>query len=95
YSHMDEPDLAETAYRMALNANPENERALVNLGLIHHKRGEFAEAIPLYEKAINVNTDSIYAYANLARIYARLQDDEQAEYYVEQYLNHGGKAEDL
>ncbi len=95
YSHIEEPDLAETAYRMALNANPENERALVNLGMNHYRRGEFAEAIPLYEKAISINKDSLYAYANLARIYARLQDDDRAEYYIGQYLDRGGKAEDL
>jgi tetratricopeptide (TPR) repeat protein len=95
YSHLDEPDLAETAYRMTLNVNPENERALVNLGLLCHKREDFADAIPLYEKVLSVNQESLYAYANLARIYARLQEDELAEYYLDLYLKHGGKSEDL
>ncbi|MBI5216624.1 MAG: tetratricopeptide repeat protein [Ignavibacteriae bacterium] len=95
YSSLDEFGLAETAYKMALNANPRFDRALHNLALIYRRNGDYTTAIELFKQAIASNPDLLLAYSNLARIYLRLQDEEQAAIYLEEYLKRGGKEEDL
>lgn len=57
-----------------LTANP--YRAYTTLGMIHHERGEIAEAIQCYERATAANPGkAAEAYNNLAHIYLKQQDD--------------------
>jgi tetratricopeptide (TPR) repeat protein len=43
---------AKSLFEKALNINPDNGYALLNLGLVHEKQGNTEQAIKLYQKII-------------------------------------------
>ena len=62
-------DLAERAYQRALNAlNTESSdkiSAYVNMGNLVRSRGQFEQALDYYQKALNIDKNSISAHYNL------------------------------
>jgi tetratricopeptide (TPR) repeat protein len=58
-------DVALTHVRASLQLNPRNDVAHNNLGLVHQKQGEFAQAIRAHEEAIRLNPRYADAYINL------------------------------
>jgi tetratricopeptide (TPR) repeat protein len=62
-------DEAATAYRRALELDPQLVAALINLANIHYSRDELAEAQALYERAISLESDFFEAHFNLGNIY--------------------------
>lgn len=59
---------AMQAYRIVLDAQPENFNALHLLGVALHQAGHSAEAVPLIRKALTINPQSSDAYNNLAAV---------------------------
>jgi tetratricopeptide (TPR) repeat protein len=62
-------DDALTAYRRALEIDPDLVPALINLANIHYARNEIAEAQALYERAILLEPDVFEAHFNLGNIF--------------------------
>src|SRR5262249_48920897 len=59
-------DEAEPIYRAVLSEAPDHFDALHLLGLIHYQRGQFAEAIPLFDRAIQIGPHDLYPHYNRA-----------------------------
>jgi len=57
-----------------LAQNPESSPALEGLGYIYLKSGRFADAIPIYERAIVSHSDAPYLKAQLAAAYLGVGD---------------------
>jgi Tfp pilus assembly protein PilF len=62
-------DEASTAYRRALQIDPNLVPAIINLANIHYTRDEIAEAQALYERAIALEADVFEAHFNLGNIF--------------------------
>lgn len=70
---------AVTAYRRALDHDPDLVAALINLANIRYSRDELAEAQALYERAISLDPSYFEAHFNLGNIHhdhARYEDAE-------------------
>jgi tetratricopeptide (TPR) repeat protein len=70
---------AVTAYRRALDYDPDLVAALINLANIRYSRDELAEAQALYERAITLDPSYFEAHFNLGNIHhdhARYEDAE-------------------
>ena len=81
---------AVTAYRRALDYDPDLVAALINLANIRYSRDELAEAQALYERAITLDPSYFEAHFNLGNIHhdhARYADAE-ASYRSALALNH-------
>lgn len=50
---------AEECFRKILSMNPENRKALYNLALLKEKKGEYEEALKLYEKLYQLGDSSV------------------------------------
>ena len=59
YSHLrlSEYDKAMEYYKRAIEINPENPYALLNMGVIYEKLGETDQAIEMYERLISTNSN--------------------------------------
>ena len=62
-------DEALSAYRRALEIDPDLVPALINLANIHYERSEIAESQALYERAILLEPDVFEAHFNLGNIF--------------------------
>ena len=60
---------AVTAYRRALDHDPDLVAALINLANIRYSRDELAEAQALYERAISLDPSYFEAHFNLGNIH--------------------------
>jgi tetratricopeptide (TPR) repeat protein len=69
---------AEAAYRRATQAEPDNVRALTNLGSALVQQGRLREAIPVYERAVRTNPKYAGAMVNLATVWLMLGDRKRA-----------------
>lgn len=77
-----EPARAPEAYERAIELNPRNADAYVNLGRLQQLRGDQESARRNYELALALNTDHQLALYNLGTIYDELdQLDRALEYY--------------
>jgi len=76
-------DLAERAFRAAIEANPENQRAHLNLAVVLAKDGRLDAAEESAREALRIDPDYVYAYFNLGTIYeARGQQAEAVTFYL-------------
>ena len=73
YELMDAPARAEAAYRRALEMDPSNTSAYINLGRLLHRRGQISEAEDLYRQAIQRDPKNPIAVFNLG---VALEDQE-------------------
>lgn len=64
---MGDHDTAETLYRQALKADPENLIALTNLGTHLAQRGQISQAGELWRKALSIDPGLVIPGLNLAR----------------------------
>lgn len=77
-----EADRAPEAYRRAIELNPANADAHVNLGRLMQLKGNLKLAKRHYEKALEAVANHQLAYYNLGTIFDELDEAEQAaEYY--------------
>jgi Flp pilus assembly protein TadD len=63
---------SETLFRHALDVTKNNEVALVNLGVTLDAQNRFTEALPIYQRALQLAPDSFEIHNNLANIFDRL-----------------------
>jgi tetratricopeptide (TPR) repeat protein len=59
------PEQAMESYERAVALDPEHVQAHVNLGRLHHERGDLARARALYERALALEPDDATAAFNL------------------------------
>ncbi len=57
-------DIARTAFKKALEINPESVVSLNHLGIISRNEGKFKESHGAYEKALRIDPDYAYAHRN-------------------------------
>ena len=70
-------DLAEDAYRVAMEREPENGWAYYNLGRVYMFMGLYGDAVPLYEESIQLFTDKkdkALSWNQLGNAYRRLNE---------------------
>src|SRR5690554_5100022 len=68
YSELNEPDKAIKDYNKAIYIEPYSEIALLDLGMIYVKKGDFATARKYFEKLLTKYPDNYGAASNLANI---------------------------
>lgn len=71
-------DAAETQYRSALSAWPDNGDAAFNLALLLQDQGRDGEALPLWRLAARLNPDDAETRLELAGCLARLRERDEA-----------------
>jgi tetratricopeptide (TPR) repeat protein len=71
-------DLAEIFYREAIEANPENQRAYVNLAGVLAEQGRLDEAETYANEALKLKPDYFYAFMNLASIHEQRSNIDEA-----------------
>ncbi|MBF0371092.1 MAG: sulfotransferase [Magnetococcales bacterium] len=82
----DRHDEAEFHYRQALAKNPTNVRALEGFSILSEARGRFFEAIPLLQKAVELEPESATLWVQLATVFLRSKAVFQAEKAVQKAL---------
>ncbi len=60
---------AITAYRRALELNPENDKSWNNLGNLYRKTQQYEQALQAYADAIETNPGNLNAYINKAHLH--------------------------
>ena len=86
YRNGDRDDRASPLYRRAMGLDPAQVTASVGLGAIHFQRGEYAEAIRLWEDALSKNSGLQLVRTNLAMAQWRAGDWRAAEASLEKAL---------
>jgi tetratricopeptide (TPR) repeat protein len=76
---------AQTLLEKAVRLDPKNGAAYVALGALAVQRGDFAEAIKNYQKAIAVSPELSEAHYRLSLAYKRAGDDAAAKREMETY----------
>ena len=61
--------LESAKLKKAIELNPRNDRAYLELGRLYHKQGKLSEAEELFKKAIELNPRNDRAYVELGRLY--------------------------
>jgi tetratricopeptide (TPR) repeat protein len=87
------PNLEEalSAARLAVQYAPKNPDAQYTLGLIHEKRGQYAEAEYAMRKALVVNPNYTDVYFSLGILYAdKMKDQSKSVEAFTRYLELGG-----
>lgn len=69
---------AETAFRQALDANPQDIHLFNRLGIAFRKQGKFKEAVDNYHRALSIAPDNEVLYYNLARAHLDASDRDAA-----------------
>lgn len=72
------PDEAETAYRRAIELDPDRVSALFNLGLLQQEKGERREASKLYKRALKLEPRHAWAHYQLGSLYEAWGDESKA-----------------
>lgn len=76
-----DPTRAPEAYRRAIELNPRNADAHVNLGRLMQLKGKLRQAKRHYEQALKAVTNHQLAYYNLGTVFDELDQVEQAAQY--------------
>lgn len=71
-------DEAEREFRLALEAEPGNQQALAGLGQISVKRGAYADAVQMLERATGSSNQMASAFRSLGDAYAALGELDKA-----------------
>lgn len=73
---------AEKLYQMALRLDPEERTALFNLAVLSEDRGDAQAALRRYGQLLLVNPDHVDAHHCLARLHARLGNQEESRHHT-------------
>ena len=73
-----QPDAAETAYRRAVELDPQRVSALFNLGLLLQQEGNAREARTLYEKVLTLEPQHAWAHYQLGTLFEARSDKPRA-----------------
>lgn len=76
----------KTLWEDVIAKAPNNSRAYNNLGVIYKEKGEFDQAIELFEKALRANRNYTAVYYNLGDVHYRLGNYADAFAYLNQAL---------
>ncbi|MBU0934641.1 MAG: tetratricopeptide repeat protein [Spirochaetes bacterium] len=82
---------AEQNFRTIVDADPENNYALVGLGDAARKKGAYRDAVEHYKKCLTYHPGNNYALFGLADCYKALNQYQKAIEIWEQYLLHDNK----
>jgi Tfp pilus assembly protein PilF/ADP-heptose:LPS heptosyltransferase len=82
-------DIAEKIYEQIIKSDGKNFNALYLLGTIKAQRQNYNEAIKLIDKSLNINKNNYLAYSNLALIYFKVNqlDNAKINYHNSILLN--------
>ena len=69
----------EEMYKKAIQINPENYWAYIELGRHYRKQGQFLKAEEILKKAIQINPEDYWAYLELGRCYRKQKQYANAE----------------
>lgn len=90
--------LAKSKLQLAINADPTNAAAYHNLGVIHAKEGQPREAIPRFEKGVELEPNNAAWRFELAGMYWSIYNDSQEtgrDEYLPKVEEHVSKAIDV
>ncbi len=74
YDDLGQTELAKTQYENVLAMQPNYKKALLNLGYLHARNGDFQRALDLTQKSIKADPNYTRAYENRANIYLQTGD---------------------
>lgn len=86
-----QPEIALADYQKAVEFNPEMSNGYLNIGVVHHDKQHFAEAIANYTKAIEKDPSNQIAYYNRADAYESTGQKKLANIDRKKYADLGGK----
>jgi tetratricopeptide (TPR) repeat protein len=89
YQKLGEITLARARYDSVLARDPRNPHALYNLALLSRREGDQRAAADHLEALIEATPDFELAYAELARTYLTLGEDEEAKALLNRFLEIG------
>ncbi|MFL6292636.1 MAG: tetratricopeptide repeat protein [Thermoanaerobaculia bacterium] len=76
-------DEAETAYRKAIELDPDKVSALFNLAQLQQQRGEKREALRLYDRVVEIQPNHAWAHYQIGTLYEGWNQDSRAvEHYA-------------
>ncbi|MCF6290191.1 MAG: tetratricopeptide repeat protein [Desulfobacterales bacterium] len=78
YLRAGQAEKAEKLYKLVLSRVPDNDHALLMLGMIAHEKGNNDRARELIERAIEINPDQPVYHSNLGIVLRDLDRDEDA-----------------
>ncbi|MCZ6526944.1 MAG: tetratricopeptide repeat protein [Gammaproteobacteria bacterium] len=81
-----EDDKAEAHYRRALDLDPEQLDAWVNLGVLLCRTDRLTAAVDCFKRAMQVQPESMQALENLSQCLAKLGRDDEAEQCFQELL---------
>lgn len=87
-------DGALTSYRLALRAQPNDPRILVNMGIAFSRVGQEDEAVRAYKRALSVDPALPGAHYGLAFLLMRRGEAADATFHLESFLMHPPKGPD-
>jgi Tfp pilus assembly protein PilF len=73
---------ARELYLKVLERDPENVKALNNLGVVHMGRKERDKAIAAFSRAVVLRKDYVDPYYNLACLYAQMNEIDESLWYL-------------
>jgi Flp pilus assembly protein TadD len=81
-------DGALTSYRLALRAQPNDPRILVNMGIAFSRVGQEDEAMRAYKRALSIDPALPGAHYGLAFLLLRRGEATDAAFHLESFLMH-------
>jgi len=78
YCELEEYEKAVTAHQQALEINPANHQAWVNLGIAQRRKGAPREAATCYQRAIELKPDYAEAHSSLGAMYIFMDQPDRA-----------------
>lgn len=86
YLKLQEPDLAEQAFKQAIARDDKDAVAHNHLGILQRQKGQFKEARNRYQRAIQIDSDYASAHLNLGILFdIYLQDLDLALRHYQKY----------
>lgn len=79
----------ETLWRDATIKSPNNGRGLMNYGLVLMRKGDYKDAEPYFEKAVELLPYWPYSNVNMAILKSAMGKDDEAKTYFETALRYG------